>query len=461
MKGKTKNLRRKTMLICIVCILFLSFLIRGNTNSYYKQDSINGSIKELQVSASNPLELLWNTTWGGNGWEGASDIALDSSNNIYLSGFTNSSGAGDLDMVLVKYDSSGEQQWNTTWGGSDMDSGLAITLDSSDYIYLAGFTRSFGAGNMDMVLVKYNSSGKQQWNTTWGGSIVDIASGVALDSSDNIYLAGRTINFGAGNMDMVLVKYNNLGEQQWNITWGGSLSDTGNELVVDSSDNIYLVGYTTSFGAGGNDMILVKYNSLGQQQWNTTWGGANHDLGYAIGLDSLNNIYIMGGANSTFFDPSHPIVTDIVLVKYNSSGSQQWNTTWGGSDNDSGHGIAINSVNDIYLAGRTDSFSTGDTDMVIVKYNSAGEQQWNTTWGGSGGDYVNEIEIDSSNNIYITGGTNSSGATGDDMVLIKYGESPVGNGAGPIPGYDLFLLLGGISIISAISIKKRYKSIIS
>jgi len=451
------------MLISIICILFLSFLSQKNTPYNFKKDNINGPIKELQISSSEAPEQLWNTTWGGSGYDGGSDIAIDSSNNIYLSGFTNSFGAGDFDIVLVKYNSLGERQWNTTWGGSDFDSGLAIEIDSSNNIYIGGFTRSFGAGGNDMVLVKYNSLGQQQWNTTWGGSGVDIASGVALDSSNNIYLAGRTVSFGAGSSDMVLVKYNSLGQQQWNTTWGGSLSDTGNEVVVDFSDNVYLVGYTTSFGAGGNDMVLVKYNSLGQQQWNTTWGGANHDLGYALGLDSSNNIYITGGANSTFFDPFHPIETDIVLVKYNSLGEQQWNTTWGGSVEDSGHAIAINSSNNIYLAGRTDSFGAGDTDMVLVKYNSSGEQQWNTTWGGIGNDFVNEIEIDSSNNIYITGGTNSSGAGYHDMVLIKYGEVITSNGDGGelIPGYDFFLLFGVIGLISAISIKKRYKSIIS
>jgi uncharacterized delta-60 repeat protein len=424
MRKKIKNLRRikinKIMLICLVCIIFLSFLLRGNSNSYYKQDNINIPIKRLQDSTSNPLKQLWNITWGGSGRDGASDMVLDSSNNIYISGYTNSSGAGDLDMVLVKYNSIGEQQWNKTWGGSDRDSGMAVALDSSNNIYITGYTDSFGSGSLDMVLVKYNSLGEQQWNKTWGGISLDMGSSVVLDSSDNIYLAGRTSNFGAGDMDMVIVKYNSLGEQQWNKTWGGSDEDSGIEMVVDPFDNIYLVGWTTSFGAGKNDMVLVKYNNLGEQLWNTTWGGTNHDLGYSIGLDSLNNVYITGAANFPLFNPFNPMISDIGLVKYNSSGSQQWSTTWGGSDEDSGNGIAINPSDNIYLGGITKSSGAGGKDMVIVKYNNLGEQQLNTTWGGSEDEIVTEIKFDSSNNIYITGYTDSFGSGGDDIVLIKY-----------------------------------------
>ncbi|QEE14507.1 SBBP repeat-containing protein [Promethearchaeum syntrophicum] len=426
MKKKIKNLRRKKvsniMLICIVYILFLSFLIVGSSNFYYKQDRINTPIKGYQDSTIYPIEQLWNITWGGNGRDRASDMELDSSNNIYLSGFTNSSGAGDLDMVLVKYNSLGEQQWNTTWGGSDMDSGLAVALDSSEDIYLGGMTRSFGHGSMDfdMVLVKYNNLGEQQWNTTWGGINSDICSNIAVDSSNNIYLTGRTWNFGAEGGDMVIVKYNYLGEQQWNTTWGGNLSDTGNEIIVDPFDNIYVVGWTTSFGAGNNDIVLVKYNSLGEQQWNTTWGGANHDLGYSIGLDSLNNVYITGAANFPLFSPFNPMISDIVLIKYNSSGFQQWNATWGGSGEDSGQGIAINPSDNIYLAGKTNSSGAREMDMVFVKYDNLGEQQWNATWGGSEIDVAMEIKFDPSNNIYITGYTDSFGSGGSDMVLIKY-----------------------------------------
>ncbi|GAG98863.1 unnamed protein product, partial [marine sediment metagenome] len=276
--------------------------------------------------------------------------------NIYLSGWTTSFGTGNYNMVLVKYDGLGVQQWNRTWsGGSGGDVGNGVVVDSSNNIYVGGFTYGFGAGNYDMALVKYNSLGEQQWNTTWGGISADRGYDIAVDSFNNIILVGSTWNFGEGRTDMALVKYNSMGEQQWNTTWGGISGETGRSLAIDSSDNIFIVGVTDSFGAGQYDMFLVKYNSLGEQQWNTTWGGINYDTGYSIELDMSNNIYITGGANSTIFSPTERNF-DMALVKYNSMGEQQWNTTWGGSGDDTGHGIAINPSNYIYLVGRTTSF---------------------------------------------------------------------------------------------------------
>jgi len=97
-------------------------------------------------------------------------------------------------------------EWSRTWGGNYFDSGNAIALDSSDNIYIAGQTESFGAGSFDIFLVKYDGSGVQQWNRTWGGSADDYCYAIALDSSKNIYLTGSTYSFGAGSSDMCLVK---------------------------------------------------------------------------------------------------------------------------------------------------------------------------------------------------------------------------------------------------------------
>ena len=401
--------------------LFIVFLYFSGTTISFKTKDFKDNLNILpELSAANSYVYEWNRTWGGVDGDYGHAVAVDSSDNMYLAGITNSFGEGYSDMVLVKYDSSGVQQWNRTWGGSDFDDGYAIAVDSSGNVYLAGNTYGFGAGNSDLVLVKYDSSGMQQWNRTWGGSDFDYGDGIAVDSSGNVYLAGSTKSFAVGSSDMVLVKYDSSGVQQWNRTWGGSSGDSGNAVAVDSLDNVYVVGGTSSFGDIYGDMVLVKYNGSGVQQWNRTWGGSDYDNGYGIEVDSSHNIYLVGITDTI------PGVGgwDMVLVKYDSSGIWQWTREWGWGDYDEGRGVAIDSSENIYVVGTTNNmFLTRNDDMFLLKYDSSGVLQWYRTWGGALDDYGKGITIDSLDNIYLGGYTYSFGA--GLMFLVKYAPDTV------------------------------------
>lgn len=146
---------RKTFLTALLSILFFFIIVQGlATFSNEQDDKENKNIVPL-LSASNSVAIEWDLTWGGISPDYGRGVAVDSYDNVYLAGRTESFGAGSYDMVLVKYDSSGVQQWNRIWGGSGWDSGYGVAVDSSDSVYLAGHTSSFGAGFWDMVLVKF------------------------------------------------------------------------------------------------------------------------------------------------------------------------------------------------------------------------------------------------------------------------------------------------------------------
>ena len=338
--------------------------VDDNNNIYITGKIYNTSKNTFDIliaKYTNSGVQLWNETWGGNFDDIGYSIDFDSSNNLYIVGESNSFGNGSSDIILLKYSSSGDLLWNTTWGGAQYDTGYGLITDDNNSIYTVGYYEPFGSfGNA--IILKYNSTGDLQLNLTWGGLDIDVAYDIVLDSSENIYITGYTSSFGAMTSDLFLAKFTPDGELQWNVTWGGDLPDDGYSLVADTSDNILVVGNTQNYGVGGNDIILFKFNSSGDPLWNTTWGGSEHDYGYSIVLDSKENIYITGYTRS--FDG---IDKDLYLVKFNPNGDFIWHKIWGNSLDDIAYGITIDSYDNIFITGKTET-TINDYDLFLAKY---------------------------------------------------------------------------------------------
>lgn len=155
------------------------------------------------------------------------------------------------------------ERWQQTIGGTDDDGALSLIQTSDGGYALVGYTRSYGAGEDDFWLVKVDSSGKMQWNQTYGGAESDIAFSL-LETSDGGYaFAGSTCSFGAGNHDSWLVKTDASGNMQWNQTYGGTGSDIASSLIETSDGGYALAGYTYSNGAEKSDLWLVKTDEQG------------------------------------------------------------------------------------------------------------------------------------------------------------------------------------------------------
>jgi hypothetical protein len=406
--------------ICLILVIFILFSFSSTS---------------IFVCADNDY---WYRVWGGNGRDECVDIALDSSNNIYLGGIFEilSDSGSSSTLCLVKYDNMGNYQWNQTIGNSYR--GGIITIDSSDNIFLAGEIYNQNSSTHDFILVKYDPSGNYQWNKTWDSGKNDVCYAIALDSLENIYLAGSSMT-GPNNEDFCLVKYDNLGNYQWNKTWGGPYNDIFWSIALDSSDNIYLAGDTQSYGAGGSDMCLVNINSTGDFQWNKTWGSNEGDHCQAIVLDASGNIYLAG---SSYREGS----SDLSLVKYDSLGNYQWNRTWGGkiSDEDC-NSMLIDPSENLYLAG-----TKGDQYCVVV-YGTNGTFLWAKSLKFYQGGIATGIVRDFNGNIYLGGFIDKNRASRDEFLLIKnlhlFPDLQ-------ISGYSIFLLTMIIGIISFVILRK-------
>jgi len=405
---------KKRGIYFLILILFLSsnLIVNENTIFLNKQNCNDNSRSCYHIYPSYPFAFEWNTTWGTlTENEYSFGVAIDSSENVYIAGVAWDSG-GRREMALVKYDTSGTYQWNSTWGGLDDDHCAGLAVDSSDNIYITGYTESFTVGGKDMVLVKYNSSGNQIWNVTWGGADEDYAKGIAIDSLNNIYVVGTTRNFGPGDRDYFLIKYNSSGSWQWNITWGGTDRDYGNGVAVDSSDNIYIVGWSY-----GYEIALVKYDDSGNQMWNCSFSGDYNVDFNGIAVDSQDNIYISG----TIF--SLDSICDLVMAKYDNSGNQIWNLTCNGKYDTLSNSIAIDSLDNIYLVAQRYNYYQINDDIILLQYTNHGEQIWNTTLGNKYyNDQARAIAIDSVDNVYIAGATSIE--PDYDIFLVKYRKVP-------------------------------------
>jgi len=196
-----------------------------------------------------------------NDW--AFSVVQTSDGGYAMEGVTTSFGAGGRDGWLVKTDAAGNMQWNRTYGGTGTDFDYRLIRTADGGYAMAGYTNSFGAGGMDCWLVKTDALGNMQWNQTYGGTGDDYGSRVLQTADGGYAMIGYTNSFGAGGQDFYVVKTDAAGNTQWNQTYGGTGNEQG-EMVIQTIDGGYaMAGNTYSFGAGGQDFYVVKTDELG------------------------------------------------------------------------------------------------------------------------------------------------------------------------------------------------------
>ena len=264
-----------------------------------------------QADASEAPATEWKKTYGGDFRDYAESIVETSDGGYALAGWTASFGTGYADAWLVKVDSSGSQEWNRTYGGDIGDKARSVVETSDGGYALAGHTQSYGVGyQVDFWLVKLDSSGNVQWNKTYGGDHDDEAYSVVETSDGGYALAGWTRSFGAGDLDFWLVKVDSSGNMEWNRTYGGTNFDHACSVVETVDGGYALAGYTLSYGAGEQDCWLVKVDSSGNMQWNKTYGGAETDVARSV-VETSDGGYALAGYTLSYGAGEH----DFWLVK--------------------------------------------------------------------------------------------------------------------------------------------------
>ncbi|MDG2066697.1 MAG: SBBP repeat-containing protein, partial [SAR324 cluster bacterium] len=384
-----------------ILIIFFVFLFSFNVISCSSKDGDSSSTSTASTASDNKTTVCLSSSISTSQLARSSNdyahgVAIDSSGNVYVAGGTNggldgNTNAGNTDLFVIKYNSSGTKQWTNQLGSSSRDSANGVATDLSGNVYVTGMTNGEldgckSAGVEDLFVVKYNSSGTKQWTNQLGSSSRDSANGVATDSSGNVYVTGTTYweldgNTSAGKADLFVVKYNSSGTKQWTKQLGTEKIDEARGVSTDSSGNVYVTGYTDggldgNNSAGRSDLFVVKYNSSGTKQWTKQLGTEDSDFANGVATDSSGNVYVTGTTYRNLDGNTNEGNADLFVVKYNSSGTKQWTKQLGSSSRDYANGIVTDSSGSVYVSGTTyggldGNTSAGNADLFVVKYNSS------------------------------------------------------------------------------------------
>jgi hypothetical protein len=380
----------------------------------------------VKVDSAGNLE--WNQTYGGANSDWAESVVQTSDGGYALAGKTNSFGAGQADFWLIKTNSTGNPVWNQTYGGTENDFAQSVVQTFDGGYALAGYTYSYAVeSDFWLVKVNVEMNQEHQlnfggtgiisgWRQTYGGVDYETAFSMVQTIEGEFALAGYTLSYGAGISDFWLVKTDSAGNLEWSQTYGGTDYDIAYSLVQTVDGGYALAGYTKSYGAGSYDFWLVKTDSAGNHLWNQTYGGTAYDTACSL-VQTSDGGFTIAGYTSSFGAGGY----DLWLVKTNVAGNTLWNQTYGGTENEFALSVVETVDGGYALAGYTKSFGAGLYDFWLVKTDSAGNMQWSQTYGGASNDYDRAYSMvqTSEGGYALAGHTYSFDAGSADLWLVK------------------------------------------
>jgi uncharacterized delta-60 repeat protein len=342
----------------------------------------------------------WGHSWGNENSDHANAVATDVDGNTFVAGSYDVGSFTDAESILLKYSPDGTLLWAKTWGGAEDEYAYGVAVDADGNAYVTGEARSF-ASVFTVFILKYAPDGTLLWEKTWGDSNRCCGNAIALDGTGLLYVAGYELGLGGG-ASMLLLKYDTDG----NFIDNKALSSANyyaDAIAVNSTGDIYLAGRSKDTTSTQDDMLIVKYSALGMLlEWQKQWGNdPGTDTGQGICTDSSGNVYVVGRAYSGDMGQGG---YEVALMKLDSNGAILWQETWGGAGHDEAFALTIDSSSNLYIAGHTYSFGPGGVDGMVAKFNSDGARLWAKAWGNSSqGDYFRAIALYPDNKLAIAG----------------------------------------------------------
>lgn len=289
-----------------------------------------------------------------------------------------------------------------TFGKEMYNSGYAIQRTSDGGFIIAGFTGNWSLYEGDIYLMKIDDQGILVWDRSYDEYT---ARSVQQTPDGGYIVVGRTYG------DIYLMKTNPNGDILWTKTYGGDNDDEGYSVLTTIDGGYIIVGYTRPFGAGNNDIYLIKTNASGDTLWTKTYGNEKRDCGYSV-QQTLDGGYIITGVSNWY---------ELCLIKTDAQGDALWTKTYGGDSQQQNEGHSVQQTLDggYIIAGLTKSYGAGDDDMYLVKTDSNGALLWEKTFGGDREDVGYSVQQTSDGGYIVAGYTGSFGKGLYSVYVVK------------------------------------------
>lgn len=388
------------------------------------------------IVSPSGISKQWDKTYGGSGYDFIRSL-LRTSDNGFLLGATSNSSDGDVtlnegnDFWVVKTDSNGKKIWDKVYGGHQYVE-LADMVSTPDGGYILAGLKAFDGppiinrGNIDLWIVKIDGSGNQIWDTTYGGSNGEEPFSIvpAVDGAGYVIAAYTTSNSGDitdgnnGLEDVWVLKIDENGNKLWDKTFGGSNSDFPADMIQTLDGNYMFSGFTYSSDGdvtdGNNglaDIWVVKLDPSGHKLWDKTFGGSGGELGYQLLQRSETKIVVVGyteSSNGDITDGNNGGWDGLFFI-FDNDGNKLLDKTYGGSQNENIYTVNLASAG--YVLNGITSSSDGDVtdgnngngDVWILRVDSSGSKLSDKTYGSSKGEWcVASLTLDNGN--YLFGG---------------------------------------------------------
>jgi hypothetical protein len=321
-------------------------------------------------------------------------------------------------LVLTVLPSIGQTNFFKTFDGGWDDRGNSVQQTNDGGYIIAGVSSNFDSLLVAIYLIKTNKNGDTLWTKKFEPENVESANDIKQTADGGYIITGVT--YILGNQDVLLVKTNSVGDIVWTKVFGGTGQDEGLSIQQTNDDGYIICGWTTSYGAGWSNVYLIKTNLNGDTLWTRTYGGVNSEYGFSV-QQTNDGGYIIGGITDSFGAGGE----DVYLIKINATGEMMWQKTYGGADKDEGWFCRQTNDGGYIIAGTTKSFAVGILqDAYLIKTDADGDTLWTKSYGYGDDEWAGCVQQTADGGYIIVGLTASFGGIfSDNIYLIKTDEN--------------------------------------